>query len=695
MHCSPSPGCRPPHRCPAGVWRNQSGGKPQRWARAVRGPESGSECAAFFADGIGTADAIEQHFIHQGQPICDAIVSMLWFRLDGGPLGGDSEKTVQLLKRLNVPYYVAITSNNREITLWEQTAEGLPAVETLATVAFPELDGAIDPVLIYGLTGADAAARQITAPVRGRGKRLAGRILKRIALRQKANAEKRVAVVIFNYPPSEGTLGVCLFSGCVCFSGACAAGLTESRLCRHAPGPGTLKDMFLKRGLLHNGEFTSIHETAKHAIRIRRRDYLNWYAQLPAPLRQSTEALFGAPPGDLMVDGEDILVAGIEFGNVVVAIQPSRGVHEDPSKLHHDNSLPAHHQYYAFYRWLEEANGWQADAVIHVGTHGTFEFLPGKQVALAADSAPDAMLGNMPNIYLYHVVNVSEGTIAKRRSYAQLVSYASPTFAPAGLYEHLSHLEDLMAEYDEQQAVSLPRCWSILRQIVALCDEHAVPLELSDQLGYALQQGDGPEDMTALAAYEAALDQLHEDLFELKRVAIPLGLHTFGQRLAEDGLIDYLNLVARYDRPESPSLPRLLAQQRGWNYDQLLDGADSRVETLATESRAVITQLIDGRSSEATDLAPALTYLGAVLAQVEATDEMDSLLHALAGGYREPGLGGDPVRSPFTYPTGRNTYQFDPTKLPTDSAYERGAQIAEQTLQQYQTEKGAYPDAVG
>ncbi|MGF1520347.1 MAG: magnesium chelatase subunit H [Nodosilinea sp.] len=654
----------------------------------------GANVLPFFADGIGTADAIEQHFIQNGRSICDAIVSMLWFRLDGGPLGGDGEKTVALLKRLNVPYYVAITSNNREIALWEQTAEGLPPVETLSTVAFPELDGAIDPVLVYGLTGPEATAQQITAPVKGRGKRLAGRIIKRVALKHKPNCEKRVAIAIFNYPPSEGTLGSASFLDVFASVERVLLALQAAGYTIMPPVPGTLKSMFLERGLVHNGEFTSAHITAKHAIRVPRQQYLHWYAQLPASLRQATESLFGPPPGNLMVDGDDILIAGIEFGNVVVAVQPSRGIHEDPSKMHHDDSLPAHHQYYAFYRWLEEADGWQADAVIHVGTHGTFEFLPGKQVALAADSAPDAMLGNLPNTYLYHVVNVSEGTIAKRRSYAQLISYASPTFAPAGLYEHLNHLEDLMAEYDEQRSVSLPRCWSILKQILALCDEHAVPLLLSEDLQQRLLQGAMPDETAALDDYEAALEQLHGDLFELKRVAIPLGLHTFGQRLSGEGLIDYLNLVARYDRPEAPALPRLLAQRQGWDYDQLLEEANSRVEALAADSRELIVQLVDGGAA-VPDLAPALTYLHSVLIQVEATDEMGSLIHALDGGYVEPGLGGDPVRSPFTYPTGRNTYQFDPTKLPTDSAYERGAQIAEETLQRYVAAKGTYPDAVG
>jgi len=646
----------------------------------------------FFADGIGTADALRQHFFHNGQPICEAIVSLLWFRLDGGPLGGNPENTIALLKELNIPYYVAITSNNREIAQWEQTAEGLPPVETLSTVAFPELDGAIDPVIIYGLSDDGVAL-----PIPGRGKRLAQRILQRIALRGKSNAEKRVAIVLFNYPPSEGTLGTASFLDVFASVENILMQMQAADYTVTPPEVDTLKDLFLSRGLLHNGDFTSVHLTAKHAIRVPLRTYLNWYKQLPESLREQTEKTFGQPPGDLMVDGEDILIAGIEFGNVVVAIQPSRGVHEDPSKLQHDDSLPAHHQYNAFYRWLNESDGWNADAVVHIGTHGTFEFLPGKQVALSHDSTPDALLGTVPHTYVYHVVNVSEGTIAKRRSYAQLVSYASPTFVPAGLYEHLNHLEDLVDEYEVQKQASLPRAVSILRQIAAVCAEHDVPLQFtSDQI----DQLDTIETIEEFdfAPYEEVLETLHTDLFELKRVAIPVGLHTFGDRLQGEALVDYLNLVARYDRPEAPALPRLIAQSQGLDYDQLLENADSQIEILAQQSREAIAELL---SPLATSLPPtsnlqsALNYLHQVAQFVETTDEMNSLLHALNGGYVEPGLGGDPVRSPHTYPTGRNTFQFDPTKLPTDSAYERGAHIAEETLRRYQADHGSYPDAVG
>lgn len=655
----------------------------------------GANILPFFSDGIGSVDALRQHFFHEGRPICDAIVSLLWFRLEGGPLGGDGQKTIDLLKELDLPYYVAITSNNRDIVLWEATAEGLPPVETLATVALPEIDGAIDPVFLYGLTGNEGTDGAVTAPVLGRGQRLAERILKRVALRQKPNAEKRVAIVLFNYPPSEGTLGTASFLDVFASVEQILLEMQQAGYTVSPPAVGSLKDRFLREGLINHGDFTSIHLTAQHAIRVPLATYLNWYSQLPETLRTQAEAVFGLPPGDLLVDGNDILIAGIEFGNVVVALQPSRGVHEDPSKLQHDDGLPAHHQYIAFYRWLEAPDGWGADAVVHIGTHGTFEFLPGKQVALSADSTPDALLGNVPHTYVYHVVNVSEGTIAKRRSYAQLVSYASPTFAPAGLYEHLSQLEELMDEYEVQRTASLPRALSILRHIVILCEDEAVPLDLSEAWRDRLFESE-PDQLLELQPYETALETLHRDLFELKRVAIPIGLHTFGQRLAGEALVDYLTLVARYDRAETPALPRLLAHAHSWDYDQLLATADARVDTLAAQSRAVIAQVLQGKPVEVPPAAaPAIAYVQSVARQVQLTDEIQSLLHALEGGYVEPGVGGDPVRSPYTYPTGRNTFQFDPTKLPTDSACERGAQIAEETLQRYYAEHQTYPKSVG
>ncbi|NBD18744.1 MAG: magnesium chelatase subunit H [Cyanobacteria bacterium] len=636
----------------------------------------------FFSDGIATADAIQEHLFRNGFPVCDGIVSLLRFRLDGGPLGGNPEKTINLLQQFNVPYVVPLSANNQDLDEWHKSAIGLGATETLSLVSLPEMDGAIDSVMLYGVKN------EMATPIPGRGEKVAHRLLNRITLKQKPNAEKRVAIVIFDYPPGEGTLGTASFLDVFASVEAILNRLQEVGYQVTPPAAGTLKDSFLEKGLVHNGEFTSIQLTAENAVRVPLQQYRQWYQKLPAALRESTEAVFGDPPGDLMTYEGDILLAAMEFGNAIVAVQPSRGIHEDPAKIHHDDSLPPHHQYIALYRWLEESAN--VDAIVHIGTHGTFEFLPGKQVALAAEDAPDALLGDLPHLYVYHVVNVSEGTIAKRRSYAQLVSYASPTFAPAGLYAELSQLEDTIAEYEEMKIKSLPRRVAILDQIIALCQEQGLPFPLPETLS---RTNGIPDDFSP---YEEALEELHHTLFEWKRSAIPIGLHSFGQTLTGEGLINYLNLVGRYDRAEISSLPRTLAQSKGWDYDHLLDRADPKVESLAGESWNLIARLLEGKAETVTeDFKPITSYLKDLAERIKNTDEIGALLHALDGGYLEPGMGGDPVRSPHTYPTGRNTFQFDPTKLPTDSAYDRGAQIAEETLTRYYQENGTYPESVG
>lgn len=650
----------------------------QGGAELLQTLEQQANLLPFFSDGIATADAIAEHLFRHDRPVCDGIVSLLRFRLDGGPLGGNPEKTINLLRQFNVPYIVPLSANNQDLDQWHESAIGLGATETLSLVSLPEMDGAIDPVMLYGVR------EEVATPIPGRGEKVARRLLNRIALKQKPNVEKRVAIVIFDYPPGEGTLGTASFLDVFASVEAILTRLQEAGYRVTPPASGTLKNSFLEKGLVHNGEFTSIQLTAQNAIRVPLQQYLHWYKQLPAALRESTEAVFGDPPGDLMTDREDILLAAIEFGNAIVAVQPSRGVHEDPTKIHHDDSLPPHHQYIALYRWLEESAN--VDAIVHIGTHGTFEFLPGKQVALAAEDAPDALLGDLPHLYAYHVVNVSEGSIAKRRSYAQLVSYASPTFASAGLYAELSQLEDTIAEYEEMKT-NLPRRVAILNRIIALCQEYGLPFPLPDSHPHGI-----PDDFSP---YESALEELHHTLFEWKRSAIPIGLHTFGQTLTGAGLIDYLNLVARYDRAETPSLPRLLAQSKGWDYDRLLDCADPKVESLAAESSNLVARLLEGEETVTEDFQPIVSYLKDLAERIGNTDEIGALLHALDGGYLEPGMGGDPVRSPHTYPTGRNTFQFDPTKLPTDSAYQRGAQIAEETLTQYYRENGTYPESVG
>jgi len=634
----------------------------------------------FFADGIGTASSLRDLMLQAGRPRVpvDAIVSLQWFRLEGGPLGGDPAVTYEVLQALNAPLYTPVTSYNRPISAWRQRADGVTPVETLATITLPELDGAIEPLFLFGLRNLEGTAptASATVPALGRGTHLAARIRQRTALRTLPNAEKRVALVLFNYPPGEGRLGEASFLDVFASLETILQRLKTEGYTVDWPLSGaaeaSLKELLLSRGLMNSGQWTSAVLTAQHAIRVPLRDYRRWYAELPTSLRQATEALFGPPPGTVMATRDALLLPAIQLGNILLAVQPSRGVHEDPTKVHHDKALPPHHQYIAFYRYLEL--GFNADAVIHVGTHGTLEFLPGKEAGLSVECAPDALLGEVPHTYLYHVVNASEAMIAKRRSYAQLVTYASPSFAPAELYEDYLVLEDLLDEYELVARDQPGRAALVLDQIQAQAEQAG--------LGW-----------NAELPTPEALNQLHATLSSLKRAAIPVGLHIFGERLAGEALLNYLALIARYDRVETPALTRQLAEAQGWDYDALLAQDAPQLATLDAEARAHIAQWVQaGTLAEHSRIGH---YLMQVYAAVSATDELDGLLRALEGGFLMPNLAGDPVRSPETYPTGRNAYQFDPTRVPTPSALARGRAIAEESLQQYAALHGAYPNTVG
>ncbi|MEX2752799.1 MAG: cobaltochelatase subunit CobN, partial [Candidatus Freyarchaeota archaeon] len=193
-----------------------------------------------------------------------------------------------------------------------------------------------------------------------------------------------------------------------------------------------------------------------------------------------------------------------------------------PAKAYHDKNMPPHHQYIAFYKWLEKE--WSADAVIHLGTHGTIEFMKGKEAGMSNECYPDFLMGNMPHLYVYHITNPSEAMIAKRRSYATLINHMSPPYTQSGLYEEFTELEELINEYYEAKLQDPVRAKRIQPKIV----EKARQLNIDS----------------------ISVEEIYDELFALKRSIIPSGLHIFGEKYKGDALIDFISFVLRYDRGE-------------------------------------------------------------------------------------------------------------------------------------------------
>jgi cobaltochelatase CobN len=628
-----------------------------------------------FASPTEVVPAIRRYFFRNGKPAVDAVVSVRWFRLTQF---GDASHDAALaaLKDLGVPVFNGAPLYGREVATWRERTEGFSPVEMLTAVILPELDGLIEPLPLAGLQrqACEALGGSVerVVPIPDRVERMASRIAAWLRLRQRPNAQKRVAFILYNNPPGEDNLGNAAYLDTF-------ESLRRILLALHQrgytvagiPGPGEFPRAFISRGLVNTARWGKEELALAAAPTVPASDYRGWLAKLPAANELTDH--WGDAPGAVMVRGDRFLLPVLEFGNVLVGLQPSRGWEADPDKIAHDKTLPPHHQYTAFYRWLEEV--WKPDAVVHVGTHGTLEFLKGKEAGLSEMCWPLALLGNVPHLYLYHVVNASEAVIAKRRTLGVLVNYNSPAFTSSGLYDEYAVLEDLLAEHAEARSLNPAR---------------------AEQLEQAIR-----EKAQALHLHQVTLEELHEELGRMKRSIIPRGLHVIGDDISPQGQLDFATFLLRYDRGEIVSAYRLLAESRGEVYEELLRDpirpgpAGQKVnvlEQIEDQVRVLAKQALAGGVLP-TDpaLRAAVAFAVGAAQMLCGGHELTNLLAGLDGRFIEPGLGGDPIRNPEVLPTGRNSYQFDPALVPSDEATRRGRQIAENTLAHYRRKHGTWP----
>ena len=369
-----------------------------------------------------------------------AILSLAGFGYVGGMGANDAPAAVAALGGQDVPYFDALALTFQRIEEWLDSAVGLNPLQSMMQVAIPELDGAVEP-FIFGGIGSEGEGFQ---PLSDRVERLADRLARRVALRLKCNAEKRVAITLFSFPPNAGTLGTAAYLDVFASLRRLLQRLADEG---YVVGdlPPTADDL---RRLLAGDDAAGFGMPASVAARIPVAEYKRgwrWW--------QEVEACWGPPPGQFNSSGPELLVLGRHFGNVFVGIQPSFGYEGDPMRLMVAQGQTPHHAFCAYYLYLQDI--WRADAVLHFGTHGSLEFMPGKQVGLSASCWPDRLIGALPHIYLYSMGNPSEGTIAKRRGYGTLVSYLTPPMGEAGLYKDLLRLKDLLDVYRRTEDADL------------------------------------------------------------------------------------------------------------------------------------------------------------------------------------------------------------------------------------------------
>lgn len=611
-----------------------------------------------FASGLDQRPAIEKFFMVDGSPIVDAVVSLTGFSLVGGPAYNDAKAAEDILAKLDAPYFAAHPVEFQSLETWAASSGGLTPVESTIMVAIPELDGAIQPQIYGGRSdGAGEACtgcerRCVHPPADGapqmrscteRAEMLAARVAKAVALRRAERAQRRVALVLFNFPPNSGAVGSAAYLSVFASAHNTLTAMQAAGYAVDVPdSPDALREALL------GGNAARYGTEANVGAFVPVDDYVRAERHLGA-----IEAQWGPAPGRQLTDGRDLFILGRQFGNVFIGLQPPFGYEGDPMRLLFEKSFAPTHAMAAFYAWLK--NGFQAHAVLHFGTHGALEFLPGKQTGLSGACWPDRLIGDLPNFYLYAANNPSEGALAKRRSGATLISYLTPPVAHAGLYRGLS---DLKAAIDRWRA-SPPDADAEHADLAALIQAQAVALDLA-----------APEPAWT-GADEAAVQGLASRLRELEETLIPEGLHVVGEAMGAPARLELL---------------RATAEARG----------------LAIEPRALETLVAGGSIGEAARLSglpfaeasPVLAELDALNRGLARDTEIAGLLHALDGGFIRPAPGGDVLRQPAVLPTGRNLHGFDPFRLPSAFAVQDGARQAARLLDRHAQDTAATPETV-
>lgn len=454
-----------------------------------------------FASGLDARPAIERYF--EG---VDAVISLTGFSLVGGPAYNDAEAAAKTLAALDVPYIAAHPVEFQTLEQWREGGQGLLPLEATLMVSIPELDGAIAPS-VFGGRSQEAAVRAMTSDPE-RAAALADKAARLIALRRVGRAHRKLAVVLFNFPPNAGAPGTAAFLGVWESLHA-----TLKRLADEGYEVEVPRDVDELRARVLGGNAERFGADANVYVRIPADDHV-WRE----PHLRAIEAQWGPAPGKLQADGATIHVLGQRFGNVFVGLQPAFGWEGDPMRLLFDGQFAPTHAFSAFYRWLREDFG--ADAVLHFGTHGALEFMPGKQVGMSAECWPERLIGDLPNFYLYAANNPSEGLIAKRRAGATLISYLTPPLAQAGLYKGLGELK---ASLDRWRASENEAERTML---VTLIGDQAALVDLD------------ATDMESLAAR----------IYEVEASLIPEGLHVLGRAPEGEALERFLDVFPADER---------------------------------------------------------------------------------------------------------------------------------------------------
>jgi len=684
-------------------------------AQAIK--EKGAVPLCFFCPTLRDTDPIVSSLLDEilyegNEPIVDCLISTLSFAF--GKYEQANQGTVEAgwLRKLNVPILQAIIVTSPKEN-WIDSSMGLMPLDVAMQIALPEYDGRIITVPISFKQQSNDAS--IYIPDEERCKRLAGLAVNWAKLRLKDKEQKRVAIVLSSYPTKNARVGnaVGLDTPESAHKLLCAL-LDTGYKVENLPKDGQT----LVLELINSGTYDRQHLTSQQIVNAQgclgTDKYMKVFNELPVFVKTRLQQSWGDPPGEHYVYGDRFIFCGRQYGNVFVCVQPPRGYGENPIAIYHDPELPPTHHYVAFYRWLDEIFG--ADVIVHLGKHGTIEWLPGKSLALSNLCFTDLLQAEKPLVYPFIVNDPGEGIQAKRRARALIIDHLIPPMVRAETYAELVQLEQLLDEYYQIQTLDPSKLEFIRHEIWELITD----INLHKDLGVESLPDNFDEFLLHVDGY----------LCELKDAQIRGGLHILGSVPSGKNLVELIVEVCRRENEGVPSLISALSELLGQDLNEQKDvrkaklfgtplfnlaerlnvdttdatfGADlvnavslRIVEILLEKGAEYVANMIGASKSSA--LYKLLVYIGeSLLPRLKQTSlEIDNVLAALDGNFIPPGPSGAPTRGmAHVLPTGRNFYSVDPRAIPSELSYKVGCKLAEATLARYVKEHGLYPETVG
>jgi len=598
----------------------------------------------------------------QGQTTVDAIITTMSFALGGiAPHNTqDSMWDASSFVSLNVPILQAIVAGS-SYAQWELSARGLSPLDTAMNVALPEFDGRIITVPISfketidetigikhqkqqesNMPAAPRASSPMHAttrvvhyrPVQERIERVVRLALRLATLRYKPNAEKRIAIILTNSPGKAARIGNAVGLD----APASLLYLLEAMRVAgyHIEDIPESGDDFIHALIdrcSYDTELLTEEQLAQAAAHVPDKLYAHWFADLPIHNRKGIQDRWGAPPGEAYVHNDAIALAGLALGNVFVALQPPRGYGMDPNAIYHVPDLPPTHNYHALYRWIRDPQGWNADAIIHLGKHGTLEWLPGKSVGLSENCYPDQLLADLPIIYPFIINNPGEGVQAKRRIHAAIVDHLVPPMTSAGAYGELAELAQMVDEYYQVEALDPGKLPALQRQIWDIMvkahldadlramahhdhdeqeheheheQEHEHEHEHEHEWDETLTEHGAPVTLSEMRGKDFAhlLEDIDGYLCELTGAQIRGGLHILGQLPLHEQLTDLLFSLCRLPNLATPSIREAVARACNLSFSSLLDAPGRRLTAQERQQLAWRLQPMneDGSHTPAKDL---------------------------------------------------------------------------------------------